>query len=107
VNIWKSSPRKSQARIKKNPAGLLREQVLSYVYQDKGFHLRGAFIVSKKKRKINVEMVESKSNTTFFKALSPEIESSGEMTVTSHLVPMAFDKNGCLARRIGRAHKSR
>jgi hypothetical protein len=86
---------------------LLREQVLSYVYQDKGFHLRGTFIVSEKKRKINVEMVESKSNTTFFKALLPEIELSGEMTVTSYLVPMTFDENGRFAHRIGRAHESR
>jgi hypothetical protein len=52
-------------------------------------------------------MVESKSNTTFFKALSPEIESSGEMTVTSHLVPMTFDENGRFAHRIGRTYENR
>jgi hypothetical protein len=36
---------KPQAKKKSNPAGLLREQVLSYVYHNKSFHQRGAFIM--------------------------------------------------------------
>ena len=48
----------------KGLAGLLREQVLSYVWMDKSFHQRGVVIMKKNYKEIKVEMVEGSSYVT-------------------------------------------
>jgi hypothetical protein len=74
---------KPHAKKNKNFAGLLREQVLSYVYTNKNFHQRGTFIMSGKNEKINnIEMVEGTSNTT------PQ--------ASLHLVNKFFEQTGLL-----------
>jgi hypothetical protein len=47
-----------QAKKVKDLAGLLLEQALNYVCKNKSFHQRGAFIMSEKQKKINVEMAD-------------------------------------------------